>query len=294
MFMDMVALYNRYTFLRGGSIGKSVLGTDIPFLRFGRGPKQIIYNASHHANEYITTPILMRFIEVLCESVLGCKEIGGADALSLYNEISLYAVPMVNPDGVDLVTGQLCSDSEAYRYAHSIRGNRVDFPSGWKANINGVDLNNNYPALFEEGVRLKEELGLNEPGPRDFPGPHALSEPESAAMARFTRALSSVLTVSLHTQGREIYYRFNEIIPPDGLRIGRIMSEVSGYVLADPPGPSFGGYKDWYILEHNRPGYTVEIGLGINPLPIEEFPELYAEAEPILVTGILEAPAVSN
>ena len=31
-------------------------------------------------------------------------------------------------------------------------------------------------------------------------------------------------------------------------------------------------YKDWFILNYNRPGFTIEVGLGTNPIPIRVIP----------------------
>ena len=282
------ALRARYSFLNVGMLGLSVLGRAIPCLRFGRGPLAVVYNASHHANEWITTPLLMRFLERLCQTALHRENIGDADAAALYDRITLFIVPMVNPDGVDLVTGQLGPGSAGYQRAYAMRGS-LPFPASWKANIRGVDLNNNYPALWEQGRALKEQLGLDNPGPRDYVGPFPLSEPESALMAQLTKAVQPRLTISLHTQGREIYWSFNDIFPPDGRRIGERMAAASGYLLSDPSGPSFGGYKDWYIQEWNLPGYTVEAGSGVNPLPIGDFDEIYPEVEAILTIGLTAA-----
>ncbi len=39
-------------------------------------------------------------------------------------------------------------------------------------------------------------------------------------------------------------------------------------VYRPSPGPSYGGYKDWFIQDFNRPGYTLELGEGQNPLPM--------------------------
>ena len=60
--MDIQKLKQTYPFLEIGNIGYSVLGRTIPYIRIGSGQKEVFYNASFHANEWITTPVLMRFI----------------------------------------------------------------------------------------------------------------------------------------------------------------------------------------------------------------------------------------
>ena len=41
---------------------------------------------------------------------------------------------------------------------------------GWKANINGVDLNLQFPAGWENAKEIKYSQGFNKPAPRDFVG----------------------------------------------------------------------------------------------------------------------------
>jgi len=111
-----------------------------------------------------------------------------------------------------------------------------------------------------------------------------LTEPEALAMYDFTLSHDFALVLAYHTQGREIYWNFQNTNPPNGYRIGRIFSDVSGYALADVPyNSSFAGYKDWFIQTYHKPGYTIEAGFGENPLPLLQFSEIYQDNLGILV-----------
>ena len=94
------------------------------------------------------------------------------------------------------------------------------------------------------------------------------------------------LVIAYHTQGKEIYWQFQNFLPPNSRAIGEQFADSSGYVLAETPyNSSFAGYKDWFIQTYNRPGYTIEAGMGENPLPISQFDEIYEDNLGILVLG---------
>ena len=53
-----------------------------------------------------------------------------------------------------------------------------------------------------------------------------------------------------------------------------------------PAASGYAGYKDWFIQQFNRPGYTIEVGIGENPLPLSQFEEIYRDNMGILTLGM--------
>ena len=280
----------RYPYAESGSIGLSVMGNGIYYIKMGNGPTEVAYNASFHANESITTPILLKFAEQLLKSYVSEETYEGVNVLNLFEEFTLYLVPLVNPDGVDLVNGLLDS-GRFYRSAIRIAATypKIAFPDGWKANIRGVDLNLQFPAGWEEAKRIKYAAGYTKPAPRDYVGPMPLSEPESVAMYQFTRMHDFALILAYHTQGEVIYWRYLDYEPEKAYAIAQYFASVSGYTPEETPGESaYAGYKDWFIQQYDRPGYTIEAGKGVNPLPMEQFYKIYQDNVGILLGGMTE------
>ncbi len=279
----------RYPFMRIGEVGKSVMSRTLWYLSGGQGSNRVFYSASHHANEWITTPVLLKFSEQLANAYAYGGSIFGQSAAEIFSRSNIYIAPCVDPDGVDLVTGELNS-GEYYQNAVRIARNypAIPFPSGWKANIRGIDLNLQYPAGWEQAREIKFAQGFLSPAPADYVGPAPLTAPESRAMYDFTLSLSPNLILAYHTQGKVIFWKFLDYEPINSRAIADALSAVSGYAVEDTPYSSgFAGYKDWFIQDFNRPGYTIEAGLGVNPLPISQFDEIYADNLGILTLGAL-------
>ena len=140
-------LRKEYTFLRTGNIGYSVLGKPVPYIQIGNGEKEVMYSSSIHANEWITSVLLMKFVEDFSKAYKNNDFIYGYNAREIFNKAKIYIIPMLNPDGVDLVTGVIRENTGVYNNFKDISLNfpNIPFPSGWKANFNGVDFKNCQP-----------------------------------------------------------------------------------------------------------------------------------------------------
>ena len=279
----------RYPFITTGDIGRSVMGRPLWSLALGDGANRVIYNATHHANEWICTPLLLKFTEELAQAYTSGGTVYGSSAAELLSYASLSIIPCLNPDGMDLVTGELQSGSY-YSAASELAADypRFPFPDGWKANIRGIDLNLQYPAGWAQAKAIKFSQGIRSPAPADYVGSAALSAPESRALYRHTLSFDPALILAYHTQGKVIYWQYQDFEPAGSRRIGALFSEASGYALEETPYASgFAGYKDWFIQDFDRPGYTIEAGLGDNPLPLSDFDSIYRENLGILTLAAL-------
>ncbi|NLK67540.1 MAG: LysM peptidoglycan-binding domain-containing protein [Clostridiaceae bacterium] len=282
--MDIDGLEARYPFIETGVAGKSVLGKNLYYIRLGEGPNEVHYNGAHHALEWITTPLLMKFIENFCNAYSLGYSIRGYNVREIWNRSSIYIIPMVNPDGVDLVLEGLQENNPYYDQLIQWNNTGLPFSQVWQANIRGTDLNRNYPASWEEAKAQEESLGIFGPGPTRYGGPAPLSEPETQAMANFTRQHNFRLVISYHTQGQVIFWLYKNIQIPGAREIGEMFSRASGYELSETPyEAAFAGYKDWFIQDFARPGYTIEAGIGRNPLPISQFNTIYNNNEEIML-----------
>ena len=289
----ILRITEEYPFCRSEILTTTAFQRTMRTLVIGNGQRKVIFSAAHHANEWITTPVLLKFVEELAAALRSGGRVYGVPAQTIANNVTIYTVPMVDPDGVDLVTGAIQPGALQYETARSLAENypSIPFPDGWKANLLGVDLNLQYPAGWRQAREIKFSQGFTRPGPRDYVGRAPLNQRESIALAGFTEFIDPALVLAYHTQGQVIYWQFRDYDIPGARELGEEFARISGYSLEDTPyESSFAGYKDWFIQNFRRPGYTIEVGLGENPLPLEQFDNIYRENVGILVTAALGLP----
>ncbi|MFD1706913.1 M14 family zinc carboxypeptidase [Siminovitchia sediminis] len=279
MTRDLNRLLAIYPFMKRREAGKSVLEQPVHEIQIGRPGRKVQINASFHANEWITTSIFMRFLNDYMLALTNGWMIRGIPAMTMYTRSRLFAIPMVNPDGVNLVLNGPPPEREE-ELVRLNRGDR-DF-SGWKANIRGVDLNKQFPANWD----FERERKPKEPGPRDFPGYAPLSEPESKLMADLARTENFDRLIALHTQGQEIYWGYEGLEPLESEVLARDFARVTGYEAIRYV-DNYAGYKDWWIQEFKKPGFTIELGKGQNPLPLSQFEDIYAHMLGLFVRSLI-------
>lgn len=279
-------LCEKFPFLSKRIIGKSCGGRDIIALKIGKAERYALFASAFHGSEHITTNILLFFIEELCTALAEGKSIAGLDAKkAMFGRGALF-IPRVNPDGCEIsIHGASACGSHKDMVARLCK---EDFLH-WNANLRGVDINHNFDAGFEFVKANERKMGIFGPSPTRFGGHKPESEPETAALINLCKTDRIQHVMALHTQGEVIYWTYGKNRPPRSERMAEIMATSSGYALDVPIGiAEGGGFKDWFIDCFNRPGFTVEIGTGKNPLDIEKAYRLYLDVREMLtLTAIM-------
>lgn len=242
IFKEITKFYESY---RGEKcvFGYSEEGRPLYAVRIGRGETVGISQYAIHAREWVTSILALEHIRR-----------GGVHG-------AVWVLPLVNPDGAMLVTEGISSVGTERRGKILSLGGSLPL---WKANARGVDLNVNFPARWGTGKGNRFS-----PAPEGFVGGYPLCAAESRALADFTRREMPRFTVSWHTKGEVIYWRFHQ--PPLRLkrdkRLAAALSAVTGYPLAEAK-DSAGGYKDWCVETLKIPAFTVEVGREELPHPL--------------------------
>lgn len=273
---SITELQNKYEFLEVSTLTQSILGKRIPLITLGKGKKSILYIGAHHGMEWITSALLIKFLNDFCNEYKNGSHIPDVSTRVLFETRKLHIIPMLNPDGIDYSIHGVKPNNILHQRLIKMNNGSNDF-SHWQANARGVDLNHNYNAGFEEYkiIERKENILY---GPTKFSGEYSESEPETRALCNFVRFARPELALSLHTQGEEIYYTSGEKLSETSLPIAKTLSRLTGYKLSFPTGSAkYGGFTDWFIEEFNKPSFTLECGIGENPLPYSDMEKIYAK-----------------
>ena len=292
MEADIQLLKARYEGVTVDSIGTTVDGRNMYRIVIGNpnADKKMLVLASIHAREYITTPLVMRQIQEMLD-----RKANGETAL---NEVCLQFVPMANPDGVELSQRALnglpkaSSKQSVRRIIESwsdwgLLENQDKYNwylNKWKNNVNGVDLNHNFPT--PGWAQLNDNRG--KASSEFYKGPSAASEPETQAIIKLVNEQKFSQVLNYHAQGQIIYWSqmhaAKEVLEKDKA-MGLIAARRTGYALVDPSadGSRYGaGFKDWLDWEKGIPNITLEVGLGVSPVPENQIEKIWQQNKGLL------------
>ncbi len=277
----LCALKQRYPFLKLFEAGRSLQGRKIYALFLGNTCSLTLYAAAFHAQEWLTELLCLRFLEEVCEQYSKKEELYRA----LCARGAIF-IPLTNPDGVELALTSGQSAANLKPFTDKLSGG--DY-SSWQANVRGVDINHNFDAGHALLRKMEDSAGITGPSPRQFGGARPHSEPETKTLVGLCRRFNISRAYALHSQGEEIFYRYGAGLPNGSAAIARLLSDTSGYSLPVQSGlASHGGFKDWFIKEMGRPAFTIEIGRGKNPLPINELSPIFARLyETLMLTLVV-------
>jgi len=237
------------------TIGTSHFGREIWGVKLGEGKTNIVLIGAHHGREWLTSALLMNMLESYAEAYQRGKRIGFRST-DILNQVSIWFIPMLNPDGVTIQQNNLKSFSPDYQKQLLQMNEGSRNLKRWKANGIGVDLNRQYPAGWR---RLNQEQ--SNPSYAFYKGKKPLESKEVIALTNFIREIKPSIAVAYHTAGREIFWNYkNGRHLKRDYKVAKKVSRLTNYKLAKPDPEAFGGgFTDWFITTYHRPAMTIEI-----------------------------------
>lgn len=283
---DIMLLSSTYgTLMQVNVIGKSLDNRDIYEIVVGNpdAGRHIVIQAGIHAREHMTALLVMKQME-LALYTYRTGSYNGRPISDMLNQVAIHFVPMSNPDGITLsqfgldgIQSEELRNQIQYLYElnKSIGVISMDlntYLTRWKANARGVDLNNNFPAGWELIPTLSH------PSNAGYKGEQPLSEPESQALANLAAQRSWAATISYHSMGQLVYWDYPVNHQRESSRhLANLVAGATGYRPSLSPN-SHGGFKDFMqCSENSAPSVTLEIGMGVCPLPISDYPAIWAQ-----------------
>ena len=259
------------------SIGKSVENRDLLLIEFGRGEKKIFVCGTHHAREYISTTYLMYAMDRYAYAYKNNTKWNGYDTRNILDNVTFCIVPMVNPDGVNLVLNGPQATTQAAELANMKIYDSPQYGyTAWKANIRGVDVNWNYDQDWTI------EKNKNDRGSAGFNGDEPNTEPETIAISNYVDANYFEMYLSMHTQGQIFYWA--DVQQPSA--IYNVVKKSTGFTGYEEKATGFGGsFFDYVFRRFQKPTVTIELCpyVGNYPYPDSKFDIVWNPVKNVLL-----------
>lgn len=240
----------------------SILGREIPLVRLGKGKRSIVLIGAQQGSEGATAGILLDFIADYCKQYEKNATPYEHSMEYLWRERSIYILPMLNPDGVAYATAGVEEENPLYRRVLAMNGGCEAFDD-WDANARGVDLSHNFSTGFAKFRQSEQARAILNGAPRHYSGEYPESEPETAALGRFLRAVQGDLKglLLLRGGGERIECSCENGQTAKCMAVGRVLSRTVGYRLTPPEDAvATGSVSDWCLSALGRPAYSIFCG----------------------------------
>lgn len=258
---DIELLVKRFSFLIIKSAGQTESKRNLYYAKIGKGEKKIFYSGSHSGNDWLTSLMLMKFVEDLCICYEYNKSFSKVLVNDILNKYTFYIMPMVNPDGVELVVNGLKKDNVYYEQLLKWNNNSFDF-SNWNANIRGVDLNYNYDIYWNKWKAKEPNIGIFKPGPQNYCGEMPESEAETKAIVNLINNEEFSMVVCYHREEKAVYYLKKQQSKFRNLKY--LVSDKSVYsigkkAISEHEGFIYSSFREWFRAEFGKPAITIGI-----------------------------------
>ena len=261
------------------NLSSSVVGQSISAIKIAGGPKTdrrgVLLIAGVHARELINPDLLIFFAIKLCYAytnntgvTFGNKTYSAGIVQLIVNNLDLFLLPLVNPDGRIWV-----QSPSGYAMWRKNRSKNTD------STCRGVDLNRNFDFLWSSGIGTSAD-----PCSDLYKGSSAMSEPETQNIRTFLDAYPHIgYFVDIHSYSELILYPWgddeNQTTNPamnfrnpvyDGRR-GRVPDDATHVYQEYIPAPDL----DWFVATGERMRtaiadvrgrhYTLQPSVGLYP-----------------------------
>ena len=245
--------------IRISRIGYSVEGRELLLIELGGGDTRIFVCGTHHAREYISATYLMYAVDQYAYARAAGGLWEGYDMGALLDSVQFCIVPMINPDGVNLVQNGLAATADpGYVGSLSLPVDQYGYAS-WKANVDGVDLNRNYDYGW-----TNEKAAEYPRGYANFGGDEPLSEPETRAVSEYILSGNFEAFLSFHTQGQVFYYAGDDEKPAG---LDRLVRNATGFSRTSDRGDPGGSFMEFAHGNLGKTVMTVELCNYVGPYP---------------------------
>lgn len=233
------------------SIGKSLEGRDIWALKIATPSRDaakpaILFNGEHHAREVMAPEVVLDTADYLLTRYGKDDQVTG-----WVDNTDIWLVPMVNPDGSNIVWTR---------------------NSYWRKNArdgHGVDINRNYPYAWNSC-----NGSSSDPSAQDYHGKEAASEPETRALMGFVSRIQPVFNISYHSYSELVLYPYGcrgqrtetqQVVEPLAKKIAALLPSETGrgtYTAGtgwDLLYATDGLDMDWMYHAEHVIAYTIEL-----------------------------------